>query len=1501
MAFSMAERRMLPATISVHVEQWRDGLGTLHVIGAVGDESSLAPRPVEKFVTFEGRPSVLRAGVYGRRDGLKTRDTLRLHGIELDGSFALFELPVRRLPPEDVAFFEYAPGSPCPTSRKASTATEVVHDGETAIGFCQPLHADELTQALSAEETALDETAASAWSEGPKTVLFMRVDFDDRAGDPLSLASAQTLINSSVNSFFVSGSFNKTTLSGVFPPTLRMPQTAEQYRSTGNYLQLLQDARVAARDAGYDPTQYSLDIVAHPNLFSGWAGRGYVGSKGTWLNGSFGQGVTSHELGHNYGVHHANFWSAGESIIGTGTVQEYGNPFDTMGDSNSSHFNAWFKRIFDWLTAAQVNTVTTSGTYRIYPLEVVAPNGGMQALKVPRNDSQSRDYWLEFRQAITNNPSLMSGASINFGFPFSGSTGSHLLDMTPGGNTSNSPLVIGRTFSDFASHIHFTPIGKGGTTPESLDIVVNFGPYPNNRPPTLSVMASQMMVPSNTAVTLTAMASDADGDPLAYSWDFDDGTFSVDNAASATKTFTGNRVYQVRCTVSDRKGGTATGAIFVTVGAPTTFTLSGTVTMAGAGVEGVRITDGTRTTFSLSNGSWALTNVPAGTYTINAAKFDLALTRSFAAPLAIAADTGNLDFTAGPTPGYALNGRVTANGMGVAGVTLTDGARMATTNANGDYSLTSVPNGRYTMAATKPAWQFALNGSRNPVEVLGGNTTINFAAQGLYVNGTLPASIATAPVVTDGYRTVTATRYNPTQDWNYTLQAVPNGTWNITATSPGLTIEPANFTNPITLASVGRSSTNFKVAGMTTTFQVEGTIRTGGTPLPGVVVSDGTRSSTTDSFGAYVLTGVPAGMHTLTATRAGYTFVPATRAVTVMTANLTNINFDTTVVNGSPTLTMGPTASATTTTGPTVQLAALGTDDGGEANLTYSWLAMGPNWPVSFSANASNGAKNVTATFTGAGAYTFQVTVTDAGGLSVQGTTTVTVTQVGGSMEVFPASVSVLTGTMQGFSAQGRDQFNRYMYLGVPLWTVSGGGSITVNGQFTAGSTPGGPFTVSATAGGKTGSASLSVVGAGAPMVTQTARARPSPVTGTTTLLSVRASDDAGEPSLQYTWAATVAPAPVTFSANSSNAAKDSTATFSRAGDYEFLVTVLDTAGNVVTSIVRVTVQATPTILQLQPSIVTVTVMGGEQFSAVVQDQFGDAIAPQPTVTWTVSGGGSVSASGLFTAGATAGGPHTLTSTSLAISSTATITINAMADTQPPQVQLTSPIANARVSGLVMLVAQAMDNVAVTRVEFFEGTTKLGEASTPPWQFETDTALWASGPKSLTAKASDAAGNSTTSDVVVVTVGQSMVDQTPPVVSIRLPSAGAQTTLSAVLVAEASDDVGVTHVDFELDGERVSSDPEAPYETTVSVLAGAHSLVAIAFDASGQFTRSDAVSFTAVDVMGDGGSPMPMTDAGARQGVQELVLGSCGCSGGGATPWALVALVFGAARARRRH
>ena len=168
----------------------------------------------------------------------------------------------------------------------------------------------------------------------------------------------------------------------------------------------------------------------------------------------------------------------------------------------------------------------------------------------------------------------------------------------------------------------------------------------------------------------------------------------------------------------------------------------------------------------------------------------------------------------------------------------------------------------------------------------------------------------------------------------------------------------------------------------------------------------------------------------------------------------------------------------------------------------------------------------------------------------------------------------------------------------------------------------------------------------------------PNPVAGATTALSVLGVDDGGEANLTYTWATTgTPPAPVTFSVNGTNAAKNTTATFTKAGSYTFQVTIRDQPGLTVTSSVPVTVNQTLTSIVVSPASATVNTSATQQFSATARDQFTTNLVTQPSFGWTVSGGGSIGGSGLFTAGSSAGGPYTVTATSGGVNGTASVTV----------------------------------------------------------------------------------------------------------------------------------------------------------------------------------------------------------------------------------------------------
>jgi hypothetical protein len=234
------------------------------------------------------------------------------------------------------------------------------------------------------------------------------------------------------------------------------------------------------------------------------------------------------------------------------------------------------------------------------------------------------------------------------------------------------------------------------------------------------------------------------------------------------------------------------------------------------------------------------------------------------------------------------------------------------------------------------------------------------------------------------------------------------------------------------------------------------------------------------------------------------------------------------------------TANPAPVTATTTALTALGSDDGGEAALTYTWSSTGPA-AVTFSANGTNAAKSSTATFARAGAYTFTVTMRDAANLTQTSTVNVTVNQTLTMLAVSPPTASVPAGTMQQFAGTGYDQFAMSLATQpAKAWTVAGGGTIDATGRFTADATVGGPYTVTATAGGKTGTAQVSVTGPNAPTVAQAASATPSPVTGTTTTATVIGASGAGEPALTYTWTSS-GPAPVMVAPNGTNAAKTAT------------------------------------------------------------------------------------------------------------------------------------------------------------------------------------------------------------------------------------------------------------------------------------------------------------------------------------------------------------------------
>ena len=194
-------------------------------------------------------------------------------------------------------------------------------------------------------------------------------------------------------------------------------------------------------------------------------------------------------------------------------------------------------------------------------------------------------------------------------------------------------------------------------------------------------------------------------------------------------------------------------------------------------------------------------------------------------------------------------------------------------------------------------------------------------------------------------------------------------------------------------------------------------------------------------------------------------------------------------------------------------------------------------------------------------------------------------------------------------------------------------------------------------------------------------------------------------------------------------------------------------------------------------------------------------------------------------------------------------------DKTPPTVSASATVS----SDVVTLNAKATDEVGVTSVSFFvdDGVIQ-GQVQKNPsdnsFSLQIPVGLLAVGTHSLVALASDAAGNSATSQAATFTIGSpgsDKPDTTPPTVSAAVEGNFGLVKVTAI----ATDDGRVDAVYFSVDGSPTpvratpafeSSDPANQYFArfdTSGLSSGPHYLTARARDRSGNMTDSAQVVF----------------------------------------------------------
>ncbi|TML65463.1 MAG: hypothetical protein E6G14_16340 [Actinobacteria bacterium] len=333
------------------------------------------------------------------------------------------------------------------------------------------------------------DVAAAAVS-GNKNVAVLLFNFTNDTSQPWTTSTVRNVVfdsTTSVNAYYQDASNGSLTLSGnVFGwYTIGMDNSGCQYDNWGTA------ARNAATAAGVPLSSYQYIVYAFPSTAScGWAGLAYLPGTGAWINGSMTLRVVAHELGHNFGVHHASTLdctngSTRVTLSGNCTMNEYGDPFSVMGSAATRLHNNWHRTQLGFNPAGQV--VSTSGDYLLAPAD---GSGSPRMLSIARPDGTY--FQLEFRQPtglfdnFSPSDPVVNGVSIRIAPAPNVIIQSKLLDATPETATfADAALPVGRSFVDPGTGLQITTKAVG---PSGATVGIQFVPdtQPPSTPPGLT-------------------------------------------------------------------------------------------------------------------------------------------------------------------------------------------------------------------------------------------------------------------------------------------------------------------------------------------------------------------------------------------------------------------------------------------------------------------------------------------------------------------------------------------------------------------------------------------------------------------------------------------------------------------------------------------------------------------------------------------------------------------------------------------------------------------------------------------------------------------------------------------------------------------------------------------------------------------------------------------------------------------------------------------------------
>jgi hypothetical protein len=416
-------------------------------------------------------------------------------------------------------------------------------------------------------------SGGASGASGAKRVAVVLFNFENDASQPYTPAFADGIAFSNVNSvaaYYAETSWGQLTISGDVFGWYTLPATNDGC-ATGIWATA---ATAQATAAGIDLGTYDNVVYAFPDAPScPWSGLAAMPGRTAWLNGTSGMTLhtMAHELGHNFGTHHASSLTCTEngvrvSLSSSCAVAEYGDPFSVMGGGGHYLHTSFSRGNFGWLSKANTVTVTTTGDYALMPIEDSDPTM-VDVLRVPRGDTGTY-LTLEFRQPSgtyfdTFSPldPVTTGVTVRLTAGYTAPTQTRLVDATPATQSyADAALAIGKTLVDPLSGVAITTVSVSAS---AVSVRVSFGviaptstPVPTSGPtPTSDPTATPAPTPAPDAVAPTAptelVATLGKGRKVALSW-----TASSDNVGVV-----GYRVFRDGVQVASTAGTTLVDAL----------------------------------------------------------------------------------------------------------------------------------------------------------------------------------------------------------------------------------------------------------------------------------------------------------------------------------------------------------------------------------------------------------------------------------------------------------------------------------------------------------------------------------------------------------------------------------------------------------------------------------------------------------------------------------------------------------------------------------------------------------------------------------------------------------------------------------------------------------------------------------------------------------------------------------------------------------------------------